>query len=150
MLGGALKKASESTRRGFKEKVERFRPNLEAYEALCESLGEKPADTSRPLGCFTIRSATAPIVGPRVVDQLTASLHALEIELPQETLDQLGQDLAGSRRRSARCVRVVATSSPNRIRRAGRLSVPAELDQKMERRTGVVPLIINCDGAVPD
>nr|WP_232292351.1 aldo/keto reductase [Paraburkholderia graminis] len=88
LLGGALKKASESTRRGFKEKVERFRPNLEAYEALCESLGEKPADIAT---AWLLHDpiVTAPIVGPRVVDQLTASLHALEIELPQETLDQL-------------------------------------------------------------
>ncbi|MFP3554890.1 aldo/keto reductase [Paraburkholderia sp. SIMBA_049] len=88
LLGGALKKASESARRGFKEKVERFRPNLEAYEALCESLGEKPADIAtswllhKPI-------VTAPIVGPRVVEQLTGSLHALEIKLSQETLDRL-------------------------------------------------------------
>lgn len=90
LLGGVLKRTSQSQRRGFKEKVERLRPNLEAYESLCEDLGETPADIAT---AWLLRqpAVTAPIVGPRLAEQLSKSFRALEINLTKETLDRLDE-----------------------------------------------------------
>lgn len=86
--GGALQKASQSRRRGFQQKVERFRTNLESYETLCQEIGEKPSDVAT---AWLLQNSvvTAPIIGPRVVEQLTGSLRGLEIRLTPETLEQL-------------------------------------------------------------
>jgi len=88
LLGGALAKAGDGRRPGFKEKVERFRPQLEAYEGLCRELGENPADVASAWLLHN-PAVTAPIIGPRTVEQLTGSLRALDIKLTPETLDKL-------------------------------------------------------------
>jgi aryl-alcohol dehydrogenase-like predicted oxidoreductase len=88
LLGGALAKAGDGRRPGFKEKVERFRPQLEAYEGLCRELGENPADVASAWLLHN-PAVTAPIIGPRTVEQLTGSLRAVDIKLTPETLDKL-------------------------------------------------------------
>ena len=92
LLGGALQKASEGRRAsGYMEKrIEKLRPQLEAYEKLCQDLGEKPADIAL---AWMLHNpvVTAPIIGPRTIEQLTGSLRALEISLSDETLQQLDQ-----------------------------------------------------------
>ena len=88
LLGGALQKAADGRRPGFKEKVDKHRAALEAYEGLCESLGERPADIAT---AWLLHNpiVTAPIVGPRTVAQLIDSLRALDITLTPETLGKL-------------------------------------------------------------
>ncbi len=90
LLGGALKKASQGRRAegGVQEKVELNREKLEKYEALCEKLGEEPADVALAW-LLSNPVVTAPIVGPRTIQQLDGSLRALEIELSQQTLEEL-------------------------------------------------------------
>jgi aryl-alcohol dehydrogenase-like predicted oxidoreductase len=46
LLGGALQKAKEGRRSGKSKEIERLRPQLEAYEGLCQELGEKPSDVA--------------------------------------------------------------------------------------------------------
>src|SRR5262245_50710077 len=48
LLGGALRKANEGRRtsENQQQQIERNRPKLEAYEALCQELGETPADVA--------------------------------------------------------------------------------------------------------
>jgi aryl-alcohol dehydrogenase-like predicted oxidoreductase len=88
LLGGALRKATEGRRAD--SQIEQHRSRLEAYESLCQGLGEKPADVA--LGWLLHKPAvTAPITGPRTVEQLTASLRALEITLSDETLRRLDE-----------------------------------------------------------
>jgi len=92
LLAGALQK--ETTGRRSTEKVqhklEKHRPQLEAYEALCRELGETPADVA--LAWLLHNPAvTAPIVGPRTLEQLEANLRVLEIELSEDTLSRLDE-----------------------------------------------------------
>jgi aryl-alcohol dehydrogenase-like predicted oxidoreductase len=92
LLGGALKKASEGRRSSerLQKAVKEHRGQLEAYEALCDTLGEKPANVAL---AWLLHNpvVTAPIIGPRTLEQLDGALHALEIEFSEETLDRLDE-----------------------------------------------------------
>ena len=90
LLGGALQKAKEGRRASerLQKSVERYRAQLETYEPFCRELGESPADVA--LAWLLANPAvTAPIVGPRTMEQLTGSLRALEITLSAEQLARL-------------------------------------------------------------
>src|SRR5215216_4301708 len=82
LLGGALQKVTEGRRAdpGRQKEIEQRRSQLEAYEGFCEELGEAPADVAL---AWLLHNpvVTAPIIGPRTLDQLTGSLRALEIQL---------------------------------------------------------------------
>ncbi len=92
LLGGALRKASEGRRAGGyqAQRIEQHKPQLEAYEALCEELGEAPSDVAL---AWLLHNpiVTAPIIGPRTLEQLTGSLRALEISLSDETMKRLDE-----------------------------------------------------------
>ena len=90
LLGGALQKAGEGRRasEGAQKNIEKNRQKLEAYEGFCRELGEQPADVA--LGWLLHNDVvTAPIIGPRTMEQLTGSLRALEITLSDEHLAAL-------------------------------------------------------------
>ena len=90
LLGGALQKAKEGRRASerLQKSVERYRAQLETYEGLCRELGESPADVA--LAWLLANPAvSAPIIGPRTMEQLTGSLRALEITLSAEQLARL-------------------------------------------------------------
>ncbi len=92
LLGGALQKATEGRRAEdeMQKEIEKHHPQLEAYEALCQELGEKPADVA--LAWLLHNPAvTAPIIGPRTLEQLEGSLRALEIKLSDEVLARLDE-----------------------------------------------------------
>ncbi|HIC88336.1 MAG TPA: aldo/keto reductase, partial [Anaerolineae bacterium] len=92
LLAGALQKATEGRRADerIQKAVEKHRPQLEAYEALCRKLSEKPADVA--LAWLLHNPAvTAPIIGPRTLEQLEGSLRALEIELSDDVLARLDE-----------------------------------------------------------
>jgi aryl-alcohol dehydrogenase-like predicted oxidoreductase len=92
LLGGALKKASKGRRSSerIQKAVEEHREQLEAYEALCDELGEAPANVALAW-LLQNPAVTAPIIGPRTLEQLDGTLRALEIELSEETLDRLDE-----------------------------------------------------------
>ena len=90
LLGGALQKAKEGRRASerLQKSVERYRAQLETYEPFCRELGESPADVA--LAWLLANPAvSAPIIGPRTMEQLTGSLRALEITLSAEQLARL-------------------------------------------------------------
>jgi aryl-alcohol dehydrogenase-like predicted oxidoreductase len=92
LLGGALQRVTEGRRasQNVQRAVEKYRPQLERYEALCRELGEKPADVA--LAWLLHQPAvTAPIIGPRTLEQLEGSLRALEIRLSDEVLKRLDE-----------------------------------------------------------
>jgi aryl-alcohol dehydrogenase-like predicted oxidoreductase len=92
LLGGVLRKAKAQrrTESRIQQQVEQHRSQLEAYEALCQQLGEEPADVA--LAWLLHNPAvTAPIIGPRTVEQLTGSLRALKIALSEDTLRKLDE-----------------------------------------------------------
>jgi NDP-hexose C3-ketoreductase / dTDP-4-oxo-2-deoxy-alpha-D-pentos-2-ene 2,3-reductase len=92
LLGGALQKASAGRRAepGRQQEIESHRSQLEAYEQLCHELDAAPADVAL---AWLLHNpvVTAPIIGPRTLDQLTGSMRALEIQLSQKTMDRLDQ-----------------------------------------------------------
>lgn len=90
LLGGALKKAQEGRRASERQQsmIEKYRPQLEQYEAFCAEIGEAPADVA--LAWMLANPViTAPIIGPRTMDQLKGSLRALEISLNEEQMKRL-------------------------------------------------------------
>jgi aryl-alcohol dehydrogenase-like predicted oxidoreductase len=93
VLGGAFTDAGEGSRRSLgwnQPYVEEHKSRFEAYEAFCDELGEQPANVA--LAWLLHQPAvTAPIIGPRTLDQLTASRRALEIELSADALRRLDE-----------------------------------------------------------
>ncbi|MCA0456504.1 MAG: aldo/keto reductase [Chloroflexi bacterium] len=63
---------------------------LASYEAFCDSIGEKPADVALAW-LLANPVVTAPIIGPRTMEQFTGSLRALEIKLTDEQLKRLDE-----------------------------------------------------------
>ena len=88
LLGGVLDKPTEGRRAGMDKQIEENRPKLEKWEALCREMGEKPADVALAW-LLTNKTVTAPIIGPRTMEQLDGSLRALEIELNDDTMKKL-------------------------------------------------------------
>lgn len=96
LLAGALQSTDKGRRANedLKKEVTRSRPKLEAYEALCERLGERPADVA--LAWLLHQPAvTSPIIGPRTMEQLNGSLRALSLSLDRDTLKQLDEIFPG-------------------------------------------------------
>jgi aryl-alcohol dehydrogenase-like predicted oxidoreductase len=96
LLGGALKKAATGRRSSedMQRQIEEHREQLEQYETLCEELGEEPANVA--LAWLLHQPAvTAPIIGPRTLEQLDGSLRAVEISLSAETLHRLDEIFPG-------------------------------------------------------
>lgn len=92
LLGGALKKASEGRRaqEGVQQTIEKHRPQLEKYEALCDSIHEAPANVALAW-LLHQKAVTAPILGPRTQEQLDQTMRALEISLNEKTLKKLDE-----------------------------------------------------------
>ena len=96
LLGGALRKLKEGRRSGadFEKKVEAKREKLEAYEGFCAKLGEQPADVALAW-LLHQPGVTAPIIGPRTMEQFAGNLHSLEVKLDAEALAALDKIFPG-------------------------------------------------------
>ncbi len=96
LLGGVLGKdasrdASQGSRRTgprINEALDKCRAQVEQYEALCRELGESPANVAL---AWLLHNpvVTAPIIGPRTMDQFTGCLRAIELKLDEATLQRL-------------------------------------------------------------
>jgi aryl-alcohol dehydrogenase-like predicted oxidoreductase len=90
LLGGVLKNAEGRRRQGHRSQVtlREHEGQVRAYEDLCESLGEAPANVA--LAWLLHQAAvTAPIIGPRTIEQLDQAQRAVQLTLATETLNQL-------------------------------------------------------------
>jgi aryl-alcohol dehydrogenase-like predicted oxidoreductase len=92
LLGGILRKAREgrSASDQVRGRLEAHRGQVEDYEAFCDELGERPSDVALAW-LLHQPGVTAPITGPRTLEQLEQSLRALEIRLDDKALDRLDQ-----------------------------------------------------------
>jgi aryl-alcohol dehydrogenase-like predicted oxidoreductase len=92
LLGGVLQKQAEGRRASdaIAARVEKHRAQLEAYEALCKELGEAPADVAL---AWLLHNpvVTAPIIGPRTLEQLHGNLKSLEVKLGEEVMKRLDE-----------------------------------------------------------
>lgn len=91
LLGGVLKKENTSrrTHEAMQARIEEHRPQIEAWEAFCDDINEEPAAVA--LAWLLHQPVvTAPIIGPRIMEQLTgAPMRALEISLSDEQLQRI-------------------------------------------------------------
>jgi aryl-alcohol dehydrogenase-like predicted oxidoreductase len=93
MLGGGILDTPTAGRRArpqLRAAAEKLRPQLEAYEELCRDLDHRPADVAL---AWTLHNpgVTAPIIGPRTIEQLDENIAASELTLSDETLARLDE-----------------------------------------------------------
>jgi len=96
LLGGILGKVKGGRRsEGWaKERVRKERAKLVAWEALCRKLHERPADVALAW-LLHQKAVTAPIIGPRTMDQLDGAQRSLRIRLSPATLKALDSIFPG-------------------------------------------------------
>jgi aryl-alcohol dehydrogenase-like predicted oxidoreductase len=96
LLAGVLA-TTEGGRRGdanMQRRIERNRPALEEYEGFCHDIGTPPADVG--LAWLLHQPAvTAPIVGPRTMEQFEGALSALAVSLDEAQLARLDEIFPG-------------------------------------------------------
>jgi aryl-alcohol dehydrogenase-like predicted oxidoreductase len=92
VLGGILRKTREgrSASEQVRQRLEEHQAQVEEYEAFCDELGERPSDVALAW-LLHQPGVTAPITGPRTLEQFEQSLRALEIELDDKALERLDQ-----------------------------------------------------------
>jgi aryl-alcohol dehydrogenase-like predicted oxidoreductase len=90
LLGGVLRKVANGRRATpqLQQQIHRLRPQLEAYEALCDEIAQAPSDVAL---AWLLHNpvVTAAISGPRTVEQLRQNLKAPSMTLSDETLAKL-------------------------------------------------------------
>jgi len=96
LLGGILRKEKEgrSADERSQKLLDKHRPAIEAYEAFCDELGHAPSEVG--LAWLLAQPAvTAPIVGPRTMEQLDSGLRALDVTLDEAALARLDEIFPG-------------------------------------------------------
>ena len=90
LLGGALSPSTNGRRaeEDVRKDIETHRQKLEAYEQYCRTLNAAPAAVALAL-LLHQPAVTAPIIGPRTMEQLTATMPSLELTLTPEQLKTL-------------------------------------------------------------
>jgi aryl-alcohol dehydrogenase-like predicted oxidoreductase len=92
LLAGALEKEAQGRRSSerMQKEMEKHRAKLRTYESFCKDLGEDPAYVAL---AWLLHNpvVTAPIIGPRTLEQLTESLKSLEIVLSDENMFRLNE-----------------------------------------------------------
>lgn len=90
LLGGILEKEIQGRRASpqAQKNLEKHRKQIEKYETICKQIGQIPANVA--LAWLLINPiVTAPIIGPRTMEQLEDSLDAFRIEMDDEILSRL-------------------------------------------------------------
>jgi aryl-alcohol dehydrogenase-like predicted oxidoreductase len=89
LLAGALEKSQQGRRAGLKPTEQQMK-QLHAYEVLCRELGEDPANVAL---AWLLHNpvVTAPIIGPRTLEQLENTMRAVDITLSPEILAKLDE-----------------------------------------------------------
>jgi aryl-alcohol dehydrogenase-like predicted oxidoreductase len=96
LLGGALEKMQTGRRMGenFEKEVTKNREKLEKYETLCREIGHPPGEVALAW-LYHNPIVTAPIIGPRTLEQLESAVRATDIKLDEETLKKLDEIFPG-------------------------------------------------------
>ncbi|MBJ7450706.1 MAG: aldo/keto reductase [Blastococcus sp.] len=96
LLAGVLEQTDGARRNDerIQKRVEKLRPQLEQYEAFCREIGAAPADVG-VAWLLHQKAVTAPIIGPRTMEQFEGALVALELELTADHLTRLDEIFPG-------------------------------------------------------
>ena len=92
LLGGVLQGRGQGRRasENLARRIASLRPRLERHEGLCREIGHAPAQVA--LAWLLHRpGVTAPIIGPRTMEQLEECLGALAIRLDEDRLRALDE-----------------------------------------------------------
>jgi aryl-alcohol dehydrogenase-like predicted oxidoreductase len=99
LLGGVLRKDREGVRRlegRAAAAVQSHRPQIERYEQFADQLGREPAEIA--LAWLLHQPAvTAPLVGPRTLEQLDSAIAATDVILEPDALARLDEIFPGHR-----------------------------------------------------
>lgn len=98
LLGGILRKIDKgrSANERMVAELDKHRDKIEQYEKFCDELGEDPAHVG--LAWLLAQPAiTAPIIGPRTMEQLDGTMRTLEIKLDEQALARLDEIFPGHR-----------------------------------------------------
>ena len=92
LLAGISGKEDKGRRgeEGVSKRMEKHADQIRQYEEFCQQIGEEPADVALAW-LLANPVVTAPIIGPRTIEQLTGSLRTLEIKLNEEQMKQLDE-----------------------------------------------------------
>lgn len=92
LLGGILEEGDGARRSGeaVLKSLEKHRQQIEKYESLCRNLGAKPANVALAW-LLANPVVTAPIIGPRTLEQLDSVLPCLDLLLDEESLQALDE-----------------------------------------------------------
>nr|WP_040290325.1 aldo/keto reductase [Alicyclobacillus hesperidum] len=98
-LGGGLLGRNALNRTGSRSarahaEVEKHRAQLEAFKQLADELGE-PQDVIALAWLLANPAVTAPIIGPRTIQQLEDSLRAVEVKLTYDVMQRLQEIFPG-------------------------------------------------------
>ena len=90
VLGGVLKKQADGRRSSdlAQKAIAKHGDALTKYEAMCDRIGSPPGDVALAW-LLTNPAVTAPIVGPRTMEQLEGAVRALETKLDEAVLKEL-------------------------------------------------------------
>jgi aryl-alcohol dehydrogenase-like predicted oxidoreductase len=96
ILAGLLKKTQNDRRSSpdMEQVVNKYRNQLERYEGLCQEMGEEPSTVAL---AWLLHNpvVTAPIIGPRTVEQLNSAVRATELKMDDEVLKRLDEIFPG-------------------------------------------------------
>jgi aryl-alcohol dehydrogenase-like predicted oxidoreductase len=92
MLAGILSKPKTGRRAGklTLEKLDRHRARVDQYEAFCQELGQPPADVALAW-LLANPVVTAPIIGPRTMEQLHDCVRVLDVVLDEAAMKRLDE-----------------------------------------------------------
>jgi len=96
LLGGALQSVAEGRRANerMQQSIETNRTKLEAWEKLCADIGAQPSHVA--LAWLLANPAvTAPIIGPRTMEQLEGAMATLDVQLDDDTMKELDRIFPG-------------------------------------------------------
>jgi len=93
LLTGVLRQENAASRY-TPEHLETHRAQLERFEALCDEVGEAPAEVALAW-LLTRPGLTAPVTGPHNAAEVDSAAHAVEIHLSEDVLSQLDEIFPG-------------------------------------------------------
>ncbi|GAA0396359.1 aldo/keto reductase [Microbispora corallina] len=96
LLGGILRKIDKGRSAADRvvNELAKHRDKIERYEAFCDEIGEEPANVA--LAWLLAQPAvTAPIIGPRTIEQLDGALAVPDLTLSDKALARLDEIFPG-------------------------------------------------------
>jgi aryl-alcohol dehydrogenase-like predicted oxidoreductase len=90
VLDGGGAKGTRRASSMVQDKLAEYRPQVEAYEKFCAEIGQPPAEVALAW-LLANPVVTAPIIGPRIPEQLQGAMRALNLRLDDAAMKRLDE-----------------------------------------------------------